>query len=119
MKSYDVLTLLVLTAFALAIMKWPRIWRALRFPRSSSWPTFPAIVQQVLVRSYSGRNGTTYRAEISYSYQVSGEYYSGYYAGDLFSSEAEADDLVEQYPKGATVQIHVHPKKAELSVLSL
>jgi len=91
MRGDDLLTLLGLAALVATIIKWPRIWRALRFPGSSSWPTLQAIVQQVHVHSYSGHNGTTYRAEISYSYHVDGEYYSGYYTGDLCSSEAEVN----------------------------
>jgi hypothetical protein len=69
------------------------------------------------VHSYSGRGGTTYRAEIIYSYHVGSEYYSGCYKGDLCSSEAEADGLIQQYPKGTTIQIRVHSRKPELSVL--
>ena len=119
MRPYDLLALVALALSALAIVKWPRIWRGLRFPGSSTWPTLPAVVEQVLVHSYSGRGGTTYRAEISYSYEVNAEYYSGYYVGDLCSSEAEVNELVKQFPKGTTLQIHVHPTKAELSVLNL
>lgn len=78
----------------------------------------PAVVEQVLVHSYSGRNGTTYRAELVYSYEVNGEYYAGRHVGDLFSSEREVDGIVAEYPKGATVQIRVHPAKPQVSVLS-
>lgn len=113
----ELLTLFGLALFVVAIAKWPRLWRVLRFPSSSSWPSLPATVEQVLVNSYSGRTGTTYRAEISYSYEVNGDYYAGYHKGDLCSSEAEVDDFVEQYPKGTIVQVHVHPQKSELSVL--
>ena len=109
----------ILFAVAIGFSKWPRIWQALRFPGSSSWPTYPAIVQRQLVRSYSGRGGTTYRAELGYYYQVDGEYHSGYHEGNLCSSETEADALLKQYPVGATVQIHVHPRKPERSVLNL
>ena len=114
----NLLTIAILAGLAVVIMKWPRLWRFLRFPSSSIWPTMPAIVEQVVVHSYSGRNGTTYRAEVVYSYQVSGEYYAGRQMGDLVSSEGELDDIVGQYPKGTTVQIRVHPAKPRLSVLS-
>jgi len=118
-KTEQLLTLFGLVLLIVAIAKWPRLWRVLRFPNSSNWPTLPATVEQVHVRSYSGRTGTTYRAEISYSYQVNGDYHAGYYKGDLCSSEAEVDDFVEQFPKGTTVEVHVHPQRPELSVLKV
>jgi len=118
-ENRQLLTLFGLALLVVAIANLPRLWRVLRFPSSSSWPTLPATVEQVLVHSYSGRTGTTYRAEISYSYQVNGDYHAGYYNRDLCSSEAEVDDFVEQFPKGTTVQIHVHPQRPELSVLNL
>lgn len=70
-------------ALAIAIVKWALLWRVLPFPSSSNWPTQSATVEQVLVHSYSGRAGTTYRAETSYSYQTHVDYYAGYYMGDL------------------------------------
>jgi hypothetical protein len=111
------LTLFGVAFLVVAISNSPRLWRLLRFPGGSSWPTLQATVEQVLVRSYPGRAGTIYRAEINYSYRVNGDYYAGHYTGDLFSSEAEVDDLVEHFPKGTIVQVHVHPRKPELSVL--
>ena len=117
MKPYALL--IVGLAIVVAIKNWPRIWVALRFPGSSSWPAIPAIVEQGIVHTYSGRSSKTYRAEIIYSYKVSGEYYSGRYEGDLCHSEAEVKDLIEQYPKGAPLQVHVHPTRREVSVLKL
>jgi|SRR5262245_20641771 len=111
--------LIVVSVIVVAIQMWPRIWGALRFSGSGGWPTFSAIVEQGMVHTYSGRSSRTFRAELIYSYQVSGEYYSGHYEGDLCFSEAEAEDLIEQYPKGAPLQIHVHPRRPELSVLRL
>jgi uncharacterized protein DUF3592 len=118
-QADELLTVLAVAALSVAIIKWPRIWRMLRFPSSSSWPTSTAIVEQAVVQSYSGGDGTTYRAEIMYSYQVNGEHYGGCCMGDLLLSEAAADRIVEQYPKGTTVQIHVHPTKPQLSFLNL
>ena len=116
MKSYALL--IAALAIVLAIKYWLRIWVALRFPGSSSWSTISAVVEQGIVHTYSGRS-ETYRAEIIYSYKLRGEYYSGRYQRDLCYSEAEAEDLIEQYPKGAALQVHVHPTRPELSVLKL
>lgn len=114
----NLLTVLLIAGLALALSKWPRLWRSLRFPGSSSWPRMPAIVEQVVVHSHSSRSGmTSYRAEVVYSYQVTGEYYAGRYLGDLLS-EAELDGFARQFPKGATVQIRVNPEKPQQSVLA-
>jgi Protein of unknown function (DUF3592) len=118
MKS-DVWLLLFSFAAVFAIMTGPRIWRALRFSSSASWPTLPATVEQVLVHSDRGRIGRTYRAEILYSYQESGKYYSGSYIGPLCLSEDEANLLVDAYPKGTILQVHVHPTMPTFSVANL
>ena len=119
MKS-DVWLLLFSFAAVFAIMTGPRIWRALRFSGSAGWPTQPATVEQVLVHSYSGpRTLRTYRAEILYSYQESGKYYSGSYIGALCLSEEEANLLVDAYPKGTILQVHVHPTIRTFSVANL
>jgi hypothetical protein len=118
MKS-NVWLLLFSAAAVFAIMTGPRIWRALRFSGSASWPTLPATVEQVLVHSYRGRIGTTYRAEILYSYQEGGKYYSGSYIGALCLSEHEANVFVDAYPKGTIVQVHVNPTKPTFSVANL
>lgn len=118
MKS-DVSLLLFSAAVVFAIMMGPRIWQALRFSGSASWPTLPATVEQVLVHSYSGRIGMTYRAEILYSYQESGKYYSGSYMGALCMSKYEANLLVDAYPEGTILQVHVHPTKPTFSVANL
>jgi hypothetical protein len=109
--------LIVVSVIVVATQMWPRMWGALRFRGSNSWPTFSAIVEQGIVHTYSGRSSRTFRAELIYSYQVGGEYYSGRYVGDLSFSEAEVEDFVAQFPKGALLQVHVHPGRPDLSVL--
>jgi uncharacterized protein DUF3592 len=118
MKS-EVWLLLFSAAAVFAIMTGPRIWGALRFSGSARWPTLPATVEQVLVHSYRGRIGRTYRAEILYSYQESGKYYSGSYMGTVCLSQDEANLLVDAYPKGTILQVHVHPTKPTFSVANL
>lgn len=54
--------------------------------------------------------------EIIYSYQVSGEYHSGR-RRDQCNSRAEADDIVQEHPKGSSLQIRVHPAKPDVSIL--
>ena len=118
MKS-DVWLLIFSFAAVFGIMIGPRIWRALHFSGSASWPTVPATVEQVLVHSDRGRIGRTYRAEILYSYQESGKYYSGSYLGALCLSEDEAKLLVDAYPEGTILQVHVHPTIPTFSVAKI
>ena len=123
------LAIVVALAVAISVLLFDkyrtRIWRTVRFPGSSGWPLVPATVEQVIVHPFSRAisvanllDRISYRAEISYSYSVDGEYYSGWYE-DVVWSKAEADDFVARYPKGTTIQVHVSPAKPELSVLQL
>lgn len=111
--------LIVASAIVVAIQMWPRMLTSLRFCGCSSWPTFSAIVEQGIVHTHSGRSSRTFQAELIYSYQVSGEYFSGRYEGDLRFSEAEVEDFIAQYHKGAAVQVRVHPKRPDRSVIIL
>jgi len=117
MNFSDAIKISVWLAVPVAIIKWPRISRILHSFGSYTWPVVPATVEAVIVQTYSGRSGTTYNAEITYSYAVDGEYYSGYYKGDLCSSEAEVDKWITQFPKGTKLQVRVHPTNPEKSVL--
>ena len=76
----------------------------------------PATVEEVNVQAHYGRSSTTYRAEVVYSFQVGGEYYSGRYTTDSFSEE-DANAVASNYPKGSTMQVHVNPAQPEVSDL--
>jgi len=120
MTPYVLAVAMILAVVVLsAAQKWPGIWVALRFPESDSWPIISATVEQeiVYVMASPGHSVPSFHAEITYSYQVSGEYYSGRYKVGVCNSEAEAEDLIKPYPKGSALQIRVHPRKPELSVL--
>jgi hypothetical protein len=112
------LSFLALFGIALLVAAtWPGLWRFARFSDSSNWPMMPATVEEVTVQAHYGRSSTTYRAEIVYSYQVGGEYYSGRYMADSFSEE-DANAIASRYPKGSTIQIHVNPARPEASDLA-
>jgi hypothetical protein len=114
----NVLVFAILFAIGTAYMKWPRIWRVLRFLGSSGWPECPAVVQTQTTHSYSGRGGTTYRVELGYYYHLEDDYHSGYFLSDLFT-EAEADAFSRLHPIGTNLQVRVHPRKPDISVLRL
>jgi hypothetical protein len=118
MTSYVLGILMIVGVFVVTVgQRWPRIWRALRFPDSESRPILSATVEQGIVQIYCYKNHTTYQAEIIYSYQVNGEYYSGRHKADPCNSEPEAEDIVKVHPKGSTLQIRVHPTKPDVSLL--
>lgn len=81
---------------------------------------YPATVEGVVIHKHADLNGgATYRPEITYSYEVKGEYFGGNYGCDLCTSEDEADLVSELFPKGTKLQVHVHPEKPHVSVLDV
>src|SRR5579863_1359549 len=111
------LSFLILFGIALLVAAtWPGPRRFARFSDSSNWPMMLGTVEEATVEAHYGRSSTTYRAEIVYSYQIGGEYYSGRYTTDSFSEE-EANAVANKYPKGSTMQVHVNPAKPEASDL--
>jgi Protein of unknown function (DUF3592) len=100
----------------LVAIRWPRLWRSVQFSDSSNWPMMPATVEEVNVEAHYRRSSTTYTAEVVYSYQVGGEYYSGRYTAESFSEE-DANAIASKHPRASKVQIHVNPAKPEVSDL--
>jgi hypothetical protein len=113
---FDVSFLALFGIGLMVAITWPRLWRFVRFSNSSNWPMMPATVEEVTVQTHYRRSSTTYTAELIYSYQVGGEYYSGRYTADSFS-EGDANAIASKHPKRSTVQIHVNPAKPEVSDL--
>lgn len=108
-------TLLALLGISVLVKKtWPRLRRFLRFSNSSNWPVARATVEEVTVQLWD--RASTYRAEVVYSYEVDGEYYSGRYTLDS-PSEEEATAVISDHPKGLTLWVHVNPANPELSDL--
>ncbi|MCI0348889.1 MAG: hypothetical protein L0Z53_05630 [Acidobacteriales bacterium] len=84
-------------------------WRRLR---SNGWP----IVQG---RIHSGQAlciEEIWSAELSYSYTVDGQYYSGYHK-QFCASERDADDYLLQSPRDSAIFIRHHPAKPDRSVM--
>ena len=108
-------TLLALLGISVLVkMTWPRLRRILRFSNSSNWPVVRATVEEATVQLWD--RASTYRAEVVYSYEVGGEYYSGRYTSDS-PSEEEANAVISEHPKGLTLWVHVNPANPELSDL--
>lgn len=58
---------------------------------------------------------THYTVEISYSYSVDGEFYSGYHDCGTTIFESRVDKICQSFPKGALVMVRVNPRHSEQS----
>jgi hypothetical protein len=117
MKEYlNFVFLTLVVIWFVGAITWSRLKRFLQFSDSSNWPIILATVEEVKVQPHYGRSSTTYCAEVLYSYQVGGEYYSGRYAADSFVEE-DANAVVREHPKGSTLQIQVSPANPKRSVV--
>ena len=93
-----------------------------RAKASSDWPSVSGIVVSSAVDSSRGDNGTTYKAEILYDYEVNSTKYSsnrvGY--GDYGSSNPSgARQVVNRYKEGLVVDVFYMPESPEESVLEV
>jgi hypothetical protein len=96
---------------------------------SEHWPTTAGTVVSSAVRTSSGQSSSanepsrtdiTYHAKISYQYHVEGTAHMGTRVayGDCGSSRSSrAHDIVDRYPKGATVKVFYSPESPAESVL--
>jgi hypothetical protein len=118
MKTYDLSrywpffreTLGFLAASSAAILSWMRIRRA------HSWPSTQGTIWQAEAREAEGSHALrAWVAEITYSYTVAGEYYTGYYRIGAFT-ERSAESRVAGW-KGRTVVVRHHPSRPDVSVL--
>ena len=87
---------------------------------SESWPTVRGKIISSSVESNSGKNGTTYHAEVRYEYNVAGRVQSSNQVafGDYGSSNpSDIHRIVMRYPAGAEVVVHYSPTSLTESVL--
>ncbi len=78
------------------------------------------IVQSAEMKSHSGNHGgTTYSAEVTYSYQVAGASYTGdkVSIGQMSSSSEYARGILNRYPVGKKVSVHYPPGDPSDAVL--
>ncbi len=96
-------------------------WRILQNARvSESWPATSGKVTYSQVRIDHDEDGTTYHAEVGFSYVVNDQRYSadtvsfGQYGS---SSRNHADEIVARYPEEQTVTVYYNPAEPETAVL--
>ncbi|MBI5844200.1 MAG: DUF3592 domain-containing protein [Deltaproteobacteria bacterium] len=91
-----------------------------RAMESASWPTAKGVIERSSVEYHSDSDGSTYSAEIVYDFIINRVTYSGDSVGfgDLStSSVARAQNIVNRYPKEASVTVHYMPGRPEVCVL--
>src|SRR6185312_14174707 len=78
----------------------PRIWRYWEKRSSSRWPTAPAsFVEGKIGWREAGKDGRYPRVEMSFSYEVNGNRFGGYYE-EVFLKLEEAQDVLESLKTG-------------------
>ena len=93
------------------------VWELIKSLRTKHWPVAEGIVQSAEVRS--GPDGDTYYAEVTYDYRVNGVSYTGdkIAVGEMSTSAANAQGILNRYPVGKKVTVHyapAHPSEAVL-----
>jgi hypothetical protein len=107
-----VLVLLFYSSVIPMALFWPRLLRYWRLRNIAKWPETEAVVERANW-SYGGKENSVLVAEISYSYRVEGERYSGYWRR-MFSGPNSASDFVND-ARGRKLQLRYKRGKPEKS----
>jgi hypothetical protein len=92
------------------------IWKA---SESKSWPLVVAQVVTSTTEKGCGR-GRTHHPTIKYTYMVEGGTYSGdriRFGSPICVGESSAIEVVDRYPVGSKVNVHVNPRNSFEAVL--
>lgn len=89
-------------------------WRLIKYFGSSGWPVVNGKVESAYSATNSNDGVAGMGAEIAYSYQVEGEYFSGFYF-KKFPREREADEYAARFKKGKMLPVHYDPRHRERS----
>jgi uncharacterized protein DUF3592 len=96
------------------------IWILSKSLRSEHWPVTDGIIQSTEMKSHEGsKGGTTYSADVTYTYQVAGTGYTGdkVSIGQMSSSSEYARGILNRYPVGKKVSVHYSPGDPSDAVL--
>lgn len=84
-------------------------WTLIRSVRTNDWPVTEGVIQSARQESHRGtKGGTTYSAEVTYTYQVAKASYTGskIAIGQMSSSSEYAQGVLSRYPVGGKVAVH-------------
>ena len=96
------------------------VWLLIKSIRAEHWPVTDGIIQSSEMKSHQGsKGGTTYSAEVTYTYQVAGTGYTGNKVsiGQMSSSSEYAQGILNRYPVGKKVSVHYLPGDPSDAVL--
>jgi hypothetical protein len=95
-------------------------WNLLRSLECERWPTTEGVIETGELNYQSSDDGNgTYSASVSYRYQVAGRHYTSTRVafGQLSSSAAHAQAILNRFPPGRTVPVHYESNNPEQAVL--
>ena len=96
------------------------VWTLIKSIRTERWPVTDGVIQSAEMKSHSGsKGGTTYSAEVTYTYQVNGVRYKGNKVaiGQMSASPEYAQGILNRYPVGKKVSVHYSPTDPSEAVL--
>jgi hypothetical protein len=95
------------------------VWTLIHSLRTRHWPATDGVIQSAHVQSHSGSDGRTYSAVVTYTYSVAGVSYEGdkISIGQISSSSAYAQRILDRYPVGKEVLVHYSPTDPAVVVL--
>jgi hypothetical protein len=109
-----VFSVLVVLGFFVSILR-RQILNRIREYRASTWPIVGGLITTTSVRVIRADRGELAFAEIGYSYQIEGNYCSGYFKVQ-FPDEQAAWTFVDKL-KGQPAVIRYNPRKPDVSIL--
>ena len=88
--------------------------------RTEQWPVVKGVVKSAVMQSgIDDKGNVTFSPDISYTYQVGSETYTGdkVAIGQMSSSQGHAQKILDRYPVGQTVTVHYAPDDYSVAVL--
>jgi len=114
MDADDIITALVLGGAVILAVR-GLAWNKLKAYGARSWPLTQGTIEFGTVIEHRTRYFSYYSAQLSYSYSVNGEYYSGFY-DKFFFRESSAQKFVDEL-KGKPAFVRHKTSAAETSTI--
>ena len=95
-------------------------WMFVKSFRTGYWPVTDGVIRSAWMKpSSSGKGSTTYKPEVTYTYQVAGVSYKGdkIAIGQVSSSAGYAQGVLDRYPVGTNISVHYSPTNPAKAVL--
>lgn len=90
------------------------VWTWFKFREAASWPSTQGTISSTSTR-HSGGHRRSWDGELTYTYIVEGQYYSGCHAVKALS-QSRAQEKIADW-KGRMVVVRYHPSQHEVSTL--